>query len=96
MIQLKKMMVIQLKMIWEQNSVVIVNLTRLWENSTSICHRYWPEEGTDLYHIYEVIAEFIECIYYPFINYSIQIGSCCFINIYNNINGFLLLDRRAQ
>jgi len=41
-------------MIWEQGSIVIVNLTRLTENSISLCHRYWPEEGSDLYHIYEV------------------------------------------
>jgi len=41
-------------MIWEQGSIVIVNLTRLTENGVSLCHRYWPEEGSDLYHIYEV------------------------------------------
>lgn len=41
-------------MIWEQNSVVVVSLTRLTDNSTPNCHRYWPEEGTELYHIYEV------------------------------------------
>jgi len=41
-------------MIWEQGSIVIVNLTRLCENGVSVCHRYWPEEGSDLYHIYEV------------------------------------------
>lgn len=42
------------QMVWEQGSVVIVNLTRLTENTISVCHRYWPEEGSDLYHIYEV------------------------------------------
>ena len=41
-------------MIWEQGSIVVVNLTRLTENGISLCHRYWPEEGSDLYHIYEV------------------------------------------
>ena len=40
-------------MVWEQGSIVIVNLTRLTENGVSLCHRYWPEEGSDLYHIYE-------------------------------------------
>ncbi|ESO09789.1 hypothetical protein HELRODRAFT_92046 [Helobdella robusta] len=51
------------QMIWEQNSVVVVNLTRLWEHSTAICHRYWPEEGTELYHVYEVqlISEHALC-----------------------------------
>jgi hypothetical protein len=29
-------------------------LTRLTENGTAMCHRYWPEEGSELYHIYEV------------------------------------------
>ena len=43
-----------MQMIWEQGSIVIVNLTRLSENGVSVCHRYWPEEGSDLYHIYEV------------------------------------------
>lgn len=41
-------------MVWEQGSVVIVHLTRLTENGVAMCHRYWPEEGSDLYHIYEV------------------------------------------
>ena len=45
-------------MVWEQGSVVIVNLTRLAEkDGTALCHRYWPEEGSDLYHIYEVRHE---------------------------------------
>lgn len=42
------------QMIWEQGSVVMVMLTRLTENGTTMCHRYWPEEGSELYHIYEV------------------------------------------
>jgi len=41
-------------MVWEQGSVVIVMLTKLTENGEAKCHRYWPEEGSDLYHIYEV------------------------------------------
>ncbi|KAI8789812.1 receptor-type tyrosine-protein phosphatase N2, partial [Biomphalaria glabrata] len=51
------------QMIWEQGSVVIVMLTKLAENGTSLCHRYWPEEGSDLYHIYEVhlVSEHIWC-----------------------------------
>lgn len=51
------------QMIWEQGSVVIVMLTRLMENGVAMCHRYWPEEGSDVYHIYEVhlVSEHIWC-----------------------------------
>nr|XP_033327168.1 receptor-type tyrosine-protein phosphatase N2 isoform X1 [Megalopta genalis] len=42
------------QLIWEQGSVVIVMLTRLTEEGVAMCHRYWPEEGSELYHIYEV------------------------------------------
>jgi len=42
------------QMVWEQGSVVMVMLTRLNENGSTMCHRYWPEEGSGLYHIYEV------------------------------------------
>lgn len=42
-------------MIWEQGAVVIVALCRLQENGAEMgCVRYWPEEGADVYHIYEV------------------------------------------
>jgi receptor-type tyrosine-protein phosphatase N len=41
-------------MIWEQGSVVIVTLCRLQENGESVCSRYWPEEASEIYHIYEV------------------------------------------
>lgn len=49
----KKCLVLQ--MVWEQGCVVIVLLTKLTENGEAKCHRYWPDEGSDLYHIYEVI-----------------------------------------
>lgn len=42
------------QMVWEQGCVVIVMLTRLVENDVMLCHRYWPQEGSELYHIYEV------------------------------------------
>jgi receptor-type tyrosine-protein phosphatase N len=42
------------QLVWEQGSVVMVMLSRLTENGTAMCHRYWPEEGSELYHIYEV------------------------------------------
>jgi len=51
------------QMVWEQGSVVIVMLGRAAEAGTQLCHRYWPEEGSDLYHIYEVhlVSEHIWC-----------------------------------
>ena len=51
------------QMIWEQNTVVIVALCRLQENNESACARYWPEEGSEVYHIYEVhlVSEHIWC-----------------------------------
>jgi len=51
------------QMVWEQGSVVIVMLTRLTENGHAFCYRYWPEEGSELYHIYEVhlVSEHIWC-----------------------------------
>lgn len=42
------------QMVWEQGAVVIVALCRLQENNESACARYWPEEGSEVYHIYEV------------------------------------------
>nr|XP_031840719.1 receptor-type tyrosine-protein phosphatase N2 isoform X1 [Nomia melanderi] len=51
------------QLIWEQGSVVIVMLTRLTEEGVAMCHRYWPEEGSELYHIYEVhlVSEHFWC-----------------------------------
>ncbi|XP_046621979.1 receptor-type tyrosine-protein phosphatase N2 isoform X1 [Neodiprion virginianus] len=51
------------QLVWEQGSVVIVMLTRLTEEGHAMCHRYWPEEGSELYHIYEVhlVSEHIWC-----------------------------------
>ena len=42
------------QMIWEQGCVVIVMLSRLQDNGYQLCHRYWPEEGSEQYHIFEV------------------------------------------
>lgn len=42
------------QLVWEQGSVVIVMLSRLNENGHTLCHHYWPQEGSQLYHIYEV------------------------------------------
>jgi receptor-type tyrosine-protein phosphatase N len=51
------------QMVWEQGSVVIVMLTRLQDNGYHLCHRYWPEEGSEKYHIFEVhlVSEHVWC-----------------------------------
>lgn len=43
-----------LQMVWENGCVVIVMLTSLAENGVKQCYHYWPDEGSNLYHIYEV------------------------------------------
>lgn len=42
-------------MVWESGCVVIVMLTPLSENGVRQCYHYWPDEGSNLYHIYEVL-----------------------------------------
>ncbi|XP_055599461.1 receptor-type tyrosine-protein phosphatase-like N isoform X2 [Uranotaenia lowii] len=51
------------QMVWEQGAVVLVALCRLQENGETACARYWPEEGAEVYHIYEVhlVSEHIWC-----------------------------------
>merc|ERR1712038_1759388 len=51
------------QMIWEQGCVVIVMLTRLQDNGYQLCTRYWPEEGSEQYHIFEVhlVSEHVWC-----------------------------------
>lgn len=51
------------QMVWEQGCVVLVSLCRLQENGESACARYWPEEGAEVYHIYEVhlVSEHVWC-----------------------------------
>lgn len=39
-------------MIWEQNSQVIVMMTKLEERSRIKCDQYWPSRGTEIYQIY--------------------------------------------
>lgn len=46
------------QMVWEQGCVVLVMLTRLGEPDAPLCHRYWPEDGSEIYHIYEVSGAF--------------------------------------
>lgn len=51
------------QMVWEQGCVVIVMLSRLQDNGYQLCTRYWPEEGSEQYHIFEVhlVSEHVWC-----------------------------------
>ncbi|XP_070279659.1 receptor-type tyrosine-protein phosphatase N2 isoform X1 [Myotis yumanensis] len=51
------------QMVWESGCVVVVMLTPLAENGVRQCYHYWPDEGSNLYHIYEVnlVSEHIWC-----------------------------------
>ncbi|XP_030881083.1 receptor-type tyrosine-protein phosphatase N2-like [Leptonychotes weddellii] len=51
------------QMVWERGCVVIVMLTPLSENGIRQCYHYWPDEGSNLYHVYEVnlVSEHIWC-----------------------------------
>ncbi|VDK36550.1 unnamed protein product [Taenia asiatica] len=40
------------RMVWEQNSRVIVMMTKLEERSRLKCDQYWPSRGTEVYQIY--------------------------------------------
>lgn len=42
------------QMVWEQGCVAMVMLTRLGEADAPLCFHYWPEEGSEMYHVYEV------------------------------------------
>lgn len=43
-----------MQMVWETGCTVIVMLSPLVEDGVKQCDRYWPDEGSSLYHIYEV------------------------------------------
>ncbi|KAM9447935.1 uncharacterized protein ACWYII_013273 [Salvelinus alpinus] len=49
--------------VWENGCTVIVMMTALVEDGEIQCVRYWPDEGSSLYHIYEVnlVSEHIWC-----------------------------------
>lgn len=51
------------QMVWENGCVVIVMLAPLTESGVKQCYHYWPDEGSNLYHIYEVnlVSEHIWC-----------------------------------
>ncbi|CAF0927504.1 unnamed protein product [Adineta steineri] len=42
------------QMVWEQGSCVIVALARPIENGITMCHHYWPVEGSARFNDYEV------------------------------------------
>lgn len=42
------------QMVWENGCTVIVMMSALVEDGEKQCDRYWPDEGSSLYHIYEV------------------------------------------
>ncbi|KAM6958585.1 receptor-type tyrosine-protein phosphatase-like N isoform 3-T3 [Tautogolabrus adspersus] len=51
------------QMVWENGCTVIVMMSALVEDGEKQCDRYWPDEGSSLYHIYEVnlVSEHIWC-----------------------------------
>ncbi|KFO20159.1 Receptor-type tyrosine-protein phosphatase-like N, partial [Fukomys damarensis] len=51
------------QMVWENGCTIIVMLTPLVEDGVKQCDRYWPDEGSSLYHVYEVnlVSEHIWC-----------------------------------
>ncbi|XP_077592647.1 receptor-type tyrosine-protein phosphatase N2 [Stigmatopora nigra] len=51
------------QMVWESGCVVVVMLTPVSENGVKQCHHYWPDEGSNVYHFYEVnlVSEHIWC-----------------------------------
>ncbi|XP_047418207.1 receptor-type tyrosine-protein phosphatase N2 isoform X2 [Sciurus carolinensis] len=51
------------QMVWESGCAVIVMLTPLTESGMRQSHHYWPDEGSSLYHFYEVnlVSEHIWC-----------------------------------
>lgn len=42
------------QMVWDQNSSTIVMLTTLAENNWTLCHQYWPSNGSLTYSHFEV------------------------------------------
>lgn len=61
-------------MVWENNSTVIVMLTKLREGDQDLCHVYWPKEGSECYNIFEVhlVSEHIWCDDYLVRNFYLK------------------------
>ena len=51
------------QMVWEQGSVIIVNLCRTVENGSIKCNQYWPSNGFEVNDKFEVYFQ-NEVIYY--------------------------------
>ena len=61
-------------MVWEQRSVIIVNLCRPVENGSLKCHQYWPSNGFEVYDKNEVhlVSEHVWCDDYLVRNFFIK------------------------
>lgn len=62
------------QMVWEQRSVLIVDLCRPVENGSLKCYQYWPSNGFEVYHKYEVhlVSEHVWCEDYLVRNFFIK------------------------
>jgi protein tyrosine phosphatase len=51
------------QMVWEQNCVIVVNLSCLIEAGVPMCQKYWPEEGSQIFDKFEVhlVSEHVWC-----------------------------------
>lgn len=75
-------MCVLLQMVWESGCVVIVMLTPLTENGVKQCYHYWPDEGSNLYHIYEVPYKYPLCR----VRMTMAFCSAVFVNIDKRIS----------
>lgn len=77
-----------LQMVWESGCVVIVMLTPLTENGVKQCYHYWPDEGSNLYHIYEVTYVQISSS-----QSEDTVGFCSAVSVLENIDKRISLDK---
>lgn len=68
-------------MVWENGCTVIVMMTALVEDGEKQCDRYWPDEGSSLYHIYEVCVYVCPMTFEIWVSISIVILTCFFRKI---------------
>lgn len=67
-------------MAWENGCTVIVMLSPLVEDGVKQCDRYWPDEGSSLYHIYEVSLPF-DTGDHPGIHYNILCNTVSWVGL---------------
>uniref|UniRef100_A0A0N5B044 protein-tyrosine-phosphatase n=1 Tax=Syphacia muris TaxID=451379 RepID=A0A0N5B044_9BILA len=61
------------RMVWEQNSLTIVMLTRLEESSRIKCDQYWPSRGSTVYgHITVALVDTLELAHYTIRTFVLQ------------------------